>query len=76
MSSIWKQVNQRSESFSGTTAISQVSPWTSGCYARIAGLEAILEIRNRNRSRRLRAVGACLMLAGVATVFAAVFSPF
>jgi hypothetical protein len=76
MSSIWKQVNLRKDSFSGAAVISEAAPWTSGCYARIAGLETILEIRNRNRSRKLRTVGACLMLAGVATVAAAVLSPF
>lgn len=76
MSSIWKQVNLRKDSFSSVATISQAAPWTSGCYARIAGLETILEIRNRRRSRKMRALGACLMLAGIATVAVAVFSPF
>jgi hypothetical protein len=54
----------------------QVSPWTSGCYARIAGLEMMLEIRQQQRLRRLRQLGAGLVLAGGAAIAASTLLPF
>jgi len=57
-------------------SFNQVSPWTSGCYARIAGLEMMLEIRQRNRLRRLRQIGAGLIMAGCAAIAAAMLLPF
>jgi hypothetical protein len=76
MSAVVKQVNRRRESLSASGLSSETAPWTSGCYARIAGFEAILEIRNRNRLRRLRQLGTGLVILGVATVAVALLSPF
>lgn len=76
MSAVLKQVNSRRESLSASRMNAELTPWTSGCYARIAGLETILEIRNRNRLRRLRQWGTGLVILGIATVAVALFSPF
>ncbi|MFM8476628.1 MAG: hypothetical protein ACKOEO_12640 [Planctomycetaceae bacterium] len=76
MSSSRQHASQASGSSAGVLSFNQVSPWTSGCYARIAGLEMMLEIRQRNRLRRLRQIGAGLIMAGCAAIAAAMLLPF
>lgn len=76
MSSSRQHASQAPGSSAGVLSFSQVSPWTSGCYARIAGLEMMLEIRQRNRFRRLRQIGAGLIMAGFAAIAAAMLLPF
>lgn len=60
----------------GFQSLSHVNPWTSGCYARIAGLEMMLEIRQKNRLRRLQRFGLGMVLLGSAAIAAAVLAPF
>lgn len=67
---------QVSGSAARVLSLDEVSPWTSGCYARIAGLEMMLEIRQRQRMRRLRHYGAGLVLVGCAAIAAAMLMPF
>ncbi|MFM7038559.1 MAG: hypothetical protein ACKO2L_12645 [Planctomycetaceae bacterium] len=60
----------------GFQPLSQVTPWTSGCYARIAGLEMMLEIRQKKRLRRLQQFGLGAVLLGSAAIAVAMLAPF
>ncbi|MFM7040169.1 MAG: hypothetical protein ACKO2L_20885 [Planctomycetaceae bacterium] len=76
MNSARQQRQMAGGSSASMLSLHQTSPWTSGCYARIAGLEMMLEIRQQKRLQRLRRLGAGLVLVGSAAIAASMLVPF